>query len=290
VPASCAPGVYVRLGPHVEQLSPLSGRSYPAGGPLIVTGAHTRLVLDATLAVQLPDHDGFLLSHHHEDHVAGVALSGKPAAIHVEDLAAVSNWASFATACGYGDPRWPDLMRHEFNWRPIAEVSPLSLEASHDLGGVSVRAVYLPGHTLGHCGLMIEPDGVLYLGDIDLSGFGPFYGDAHADLAATRRSLDHVASIPADVRVTFHQKGPYRSDRDVGVALGKHRDSMDRRHESVTAALSRNPTLNAAELVGSGVVYRQGTSPVWGPEAERRMVQRHLDELQSTHTNTVVVD
>jgi len=281
--------VTVRLGPHVEQLSPLEGRSYPAGGPLVVTGSHTRLVLDSSPRVPLPGHDGYLLSHHHEDHVAGVAASGQPAAIHPDDLLAVTSWTSFAAACGYEDPRWPAEMIDNFGWRPIELIRPLAPQVSIDLGGVSVRPVHLPGHTPGHCGLVVEPDGVVYLGDIDLTGFGPYYGDQHADLASTRRSLDEVGLMPAAVRTTFHQKGPFFSGSEFAWALQAHRDALDRRHEIVARELARYPDVTAQELVGRGIVYRQDTWPIWGPEAEVRMIQRHLDELRSTRTQDAVV-
>jgi glyoxylase-like metal-dependent hydrolase (beta-lactamase superfamily II) len=282
--------VSVRLGVHVEQLTPATGRSYPGGGPLVVTGSAGRLVIDSALTVELPDHDGFLLSHHHEDHVAGVAVSGRLAAIHPADLDAVTDWSLFSGACGYGDQHWASLMREEFKWAAIDTVRALDVGELVELGGVTVRVIHLPGHTRGHCGFVIEPDGVFYLGDIDLTRFGPFYGDAHASLGDTRRSLARVGSIPAAVRATFHQKGPYLSDAEFNGAIREHCDALDRRHEAVADAFARRPDITATELVGSGVVYRPGSSPVWGADAERRMIQRHLDELRSTATTNRVVE
>jgi glyoxylase-like metal-dependent hydrolase (beta-lactamase superfamily II) len=257
---------------------------------LVVTGSDTRLVIDSALTVSLPSHDGFLLSHHHEDHVAGVAASRRPASIHPDDLPAVTNWESFASACGYDDPRWPALVLEDFEWRALDLVTALVPEVSIDLGGVSIRPVHLPGHTAGHCGFIIEPDGVFYLADIDLTGFGPYYGDECSDLASVRRSLEAVASIPAAVRATFHHKGPYVSDEDFALALRAHRDALDRRHEAVALELARNPEVAADALVDRAIVYRRGTAPVWGPEAERRMIQRHLDELRSSDTIHAAVD
>src|SRR5262249_14193 len=75
------------------------------------------------------------------------------------------------------------------------------------LGGVQVRAIHLPGHTRGHCVLLVEPEGVLFLGDIDLSGFGPYYGDAWSDLEDFERSLERVREIDARVWVSFHHVG-----------------------------------------------------------------------------------
>ena len=51
-----------------------------------------------------------------------------------------------------------------------------------------VCAHHLPGHTAGHCALVVESEGVAFIGDIDLSGFGPYYGDATSSLADFRAS------------------------------------------------------------------------------------------------------
>ena len=70
-----------------------------------------------------------------------------------------------------------------------------------------MRAIHLPGHTRGHCALLAEPAGVLFLGDIDLTGFGPYYGDAWSCLEDFERSLARVRELPARVWVSFHHAG-----------------------------------------------------------------------------------
>src|SRR5256714_14761174 len=76
-----------------------------------------------------------------------------------------------------------------------------------DLGRVSVRVIHAPGHTRGHCCIAIEPDGVLYLGDIDLTSFGPYYGDAWSSLADFERTLGEVRKLEARRYATFHHIG-----------------------------------------------------------------------------------
>ena len=82
-----------------------------------------------------------------------------------------------------------------------------------ELGGSRVRAFHAPGHTAGHCVLLVEPEGVAFIGDIDLSGFGPYYGDASSSLGDFRQTLARVADIPAKVWVTSHHRGVY-TDRE----------------------------------------------------------------------------
>ena len=70
-----------------------------------------------------------------------------------------------------------------------------------------VRAIHMPGHTGGHSVLLVEPEGVAFLGDIDLSSFGPYYGDACSNLADFRVTLRRVAELPARIWITSHHKG-----------------------------------------------------------------------------------
>jgi hypothetical protein len=47
---------------------------------------------------------------------------------------------------------------------------------------------------------------VAFIGDIDLTGFGPYYGDATSSLAAFRKSLREVAELDARIWVTSHHR------------------------------------------------------------------------------------
>ena len=60
-----------------------------------------------------------------------------------------------------------------------------------------VRAHQLPGHTAGHCALVVESEGIAFIGDIDLTGFGPYYGDASSDPGQFQRSLHAVRDLDA---------------------------------------------------------------------------------------------
>ncbi len=68
-----------------------------------------------------------------------------------------------------------------------------------------MRAFHAPGHTAGHCVLLVEAEGGgggggwRSIGDIDLTGFGPYYGDASSSLRDFRRSLAQLPDIPAKV-------------------------------------------------------------------------------------------
>jgi glyoxylase-like metal-dependent hydrolase (beta-lactamase superfamily II) len=95
----------------------------------------------------------------------------------------------------------------QFNYVPRPDAAGLTDDERIDLGGVTITVVHLPGHTRGHSGMMIEPDGVFVTGDIDLSSFGPYYGDASSDLDQFEDSLVRARRVEARHYVTFHHKG-----------------------------------------------------------------------------------
>ena len=79
---------------------------------------------------------------------------------------------------------------------PTPTVSPTATCGTS--AATQVEAVHLPGHTRGHSGFRIS-GGVFFLSDIDLTGFGPYYGDVWSDLEDFERSLDVVRGEEADV-------------------------------------------------------------------------------------------
>jgi glyoxylase-like metal-dependent hydrolase (beta-lactamase superfamily II) len=273
---SASAHVTTRLGPHVEQRHLEVGRGYPGGAPVVVTGRDSTLAIDAALGLTPIDHDGFLLSHFHEDHVFGVGSSGLPVFACPLDLPAIHTWEGFERFSGYRNSDWRTMVQVEFSWTASPHAQPLSTERPIDLGGVTITPIHLPGHTPGHCGFLIEPDGVLYLGDIDLSSFGPYYGDAAASLEESIASIEQVRDIEARVYTTFHHRGHFVGRPAFTVALENHRAAIDARHERVLTLLDSGLG-DAESMTGRGVVYRVGTSPPWGLEAERRMIAQHLD-------------
>ena len=152
--------------------------------------------------------------------------------------------------------------------------------AEWDLGGVVVRAVHAPGHTAGHSVFVIESDlGVrsVVTGDIDLSTFGPYYGDAASSLDAFESTLAMARGIEADHYVTFHHKGVVEGHAAFAAAVDQYGVVFGRRHDALLALLADGASHTLDALVEHGIVYRAGTRPpVFGTSVERRTIEQHL--------------
>jgi glyoxylase-like metal-dependent hydrolase (beta-lactamase superfamily II) len=64
-----------------------------------------------------------------------------------------------------------------------------------DVGGFKLRAVHCPGHVEDHYCFLEETTGTLLSIDIDLTAFGPWYGNPESDLEEFRDSVKKVMDL-----------------------------------------------------------------------------------------------
>ena len=278
----------LRFGPVTVWLGEKSGK-YPDGNQVIVQGADTTVAFDTPLVSHRigPAFDGVdhvILGHVHEDHMAGLARlpAHVPVQAHEADLAALQSWEGLERHYGYSDEVLAGLKQRlveRFFYRSRPGATGYADGTRWSLGGgVTVQAVHLPGHTSGHCALWVEPVGLAFIGDIDLSGFGPYYGDATSSLADFRRTLAQVATLPARTWVTSHHKGVI-TDRDTFDGLLRaFAARLDERDARLLQLLAAGP-LTLDELVRQRLVYQPDQEELWIDMAEARMIGQHLDDL-----------
>jgi len=277
----------IRLGAVSVYAGEKSGK-YPDGNQVTVRGADSLAAFDTPLVAnrlgaELLDADLVVLGHVHEDHMAGLhRLKHAPVHVHEADVEAARSWDGLARHYGYV-PAVLAAMRtrieREFSYAPRPDAQAYSDGASWDLGGgVTVRAIHTPGHTSGHCVLLVEPGGIAFIGDIDLSSFGPYYGDATSNLAAFRRTLEAVKHIPAKVWITSHHKGVITDRETFLVLLKAFAARLDAREEAIARYLRQYPS-TLAELVAHRFVYPADRDDLYYADAERRTIEQHLDAL-----------
>jgi len=260
---------------------------YPHGNSILVRGRDASLMIDPSLAVaeradELRDTaDVVVLSHVHEDHVAGLFLFPR-ATVHAHraDAPGLRSLDGLMDIYGYGEPLTSGMRSYvtdTFHFTARPDTRDYDDGARFDLGGVHVRSFHLPGHTRGHCALLIEPEGVLFLGDIDLTGFGPYYGDAWSDLADFERSLQRVRDIPARVWVSFHHVGVVEDYVTFASKLDGFAGKIPARERAMVDCLREPRTMD--ELVAHRFLYPPHAKAAFIDAVERRTIQQHLDRL-----------
>jgi glyoxylase-like metal-dependent hydrolase (beta-lactamase superfamily II) len=260
---------------------------YPDGNQVVVRGNDTRAAFDTPLVANrigadLDDAELVVLGHAHEDHMAGLHRLPRAAVhVHERDVDAVRSWPGllrhYGLSASAAEPMLAKI-RREFFYAARPDAIGYRDGVVWELGGSRVHAIHMPGHTSGHCVLLVEPEGVAFIGDIDLSGFGPYYGDATSSLAEFRRTLARLPGLPATVWVTSHHRGVYTEREAFLAALAAFAAKIDERSERLMTMLADAPkTLD--ELVAIRLIYPPDYHEVWIEDAERRTIAQHLDEL-----------
>lgn len=263
------------------------GGRYPDGNQVLVQGADVRVAFDTPQASRhvgaLDAVDLVILGHVHEDHMVALGrLRHVPVQVHEADLAAAQSWEGLSRHYGY-PPAVLALVRplieRDFDYQPRPDASAYADGSAWDLGGgVRVRAHHLPGHTAGHSALVVESEGIAFIGDIDLTGFGPYYGDAASSLPQFVRSLRAVRDLDARLWITSHQRGVITERAAFVQALDRFAAKIDERDERLRAYLREGPhTLD--RLVARGLIYPPGAALPFVAAAERRSIQMHLERL-----------
>ena len=260
---------------------------YPDGNQVIVHGSDTHAAFDTPLVANrigrdFDDAELVVLGHVHEDHMAGLHRLPRAAVhVHERDLDAARSWEGllrhYGLSSSAAEPML-DKIRREFFYAPRPDAIGYRDGAVWDLGGARVRAIHMPGHTAGHCVLLVEPEGVAFIGDIELGSFGPYYGDLSSSLADFRRSIARLPEVPARVWVTSHHRGVYTERAAFLAALAAFGAKIDERSERLLALLAGAPkTLD--ELVRVRLIYPPDFHDIWIDDAERRTIALHLEEL-----------
>lgn len=275
----------LQFGPATVWLGERAGK-YPDCNQIIVTGTQMRLALDASRTSHLIGEafdaaDLAVLTHVHEDHMAGLR-AGTPVQVPLADLAAMQSWDGLAAASGFAAEEAPLIraaMERDFAYAPRPDATGYPDGQVWGLGGgVLVTAVALPGHTPGHSALLIEPGGIAFIADVDLSGFGPYYGDAASSLTQFRASLRRVAEIPARVWVTGHHRAVYTDRGQMLGDLARYAARIEARTDLLLDHLRAAPR-GLEDLVALGLLYPAGQGDPVLTGIERRSIGKHLDEM-----------
>lgn len=221
------------------------------------------------------------LSHWHEDHLMHLDLfDDLPLWISEKDAPPLSDVEVFLDWYGMenGDYRnyWRKVLRGQFNFKPRRPTQFLNRREIIDLGVVKVEVISTPGHTPGHLSLYFQEPRVLFIGDYDLTRFGPWYGDVKGSIEETIDSVRNLSRIPAKIFLTSHETGVFMEEP--GKLWDDYLDIINRREEKLLELLNKPQTMN--EIVEAWIVYGRPREPKAFYEfGERATMKKHLERL-----------
>lgn len=221
-----------------------------------------------------------LLSHAHEDHFMHLDLfDDVPVWISAADGGAITDIEKLLDSYGaFGEMReyFRKILQDQFHFRPREPARVLKEGDVIDAGSLTIEVIHTPGHTPGHLSFLFTEPRILFLGDYDLTSFGPWYGDAHSSIEDTIDSVMRLRSISAEIWFTGHKTGIFEQNPDV--LWDKYLDVIRIREEKLLNLLERPHTLE--EIARSWILYKKPMKP----EAfylfnERLIMEKHLVRL-----------
>jgi glyoxylase-like metal-dependent hydrolase (beta-lactamase superfamily II) len=271
---------------HIVILPGADGGRYPNGNSVLVRGTSATVLIDPSLMIaDAKDPPGgidrILISHCHEDHLAGLGrYPHTPVQVHEDDHVGLQSLDGLMSIYGMApaiERPWRQEVVERFHYAPRPDATTFRDSDVFDVGGVTLRVVHLPGHTRGHCGFFIEPDGVMMLADVDLTGFGPYYGDASSSIDDFERTLQRCRAIDARWYVTFHHKGVVEGRAAFLALLDEYEAVIPRREQALLSYLAEPHTLD--EIVRHRFIYRPHVQLTFLDAVERRSAELHLARL-----------
>lgn len=280
----------VRFGP-VEVLPGPDGGRYPYSHTLYLHGPEP-VAIDPGMTFDPAryDLDGdktawVINSHCHEDHEGGnYHFANAQVAAPAEDAPYIRSLDAYAAANGVaGTPmeeNWRRLMTDVWGYRESPVHRDLRDNEAFEIGGVRMRLVYLPGHTPGHAGVWFENEDAFFVADIDLTSFGPFYGDFFSSIDQFVDSIRKVRDLAPRTLITSHGKGIFEG-ADMMAALDRFESKIHERDDAILKMLGERPhTLD--EIVDAHVIYRRYPEPAeMYREIEKIMIGKHLERLEA---------
>jgi glyoxylase-like metal-dependent hydrolase (beta-lactamase superfamily II) len=261
---------------------------YPFSHALYVAGEKARIVIDPACSLDkltsLRDNEGVdavWLSHWHEDHIRYLNLFARcPLWISerdfppLTDIDIMMDW--YGLESNEQRAYWEKTMREEFNFQPRKEARFIADDKSIDLGGLKVEVISTPGHTPGHLSFFFPEEGLLFLGDYDLTSFGPWYGDVASSIEDTIKSIYKLKSIPARRWVAAHNTGLY--EENPGKLWDNYENIIYERENKLLDFLRKPATMD--EIAAAWLIYgRPRQSKEFFEFNERVLVGKHLEYL-----------
>jgi glyoxylase-like metal-dependent hydrolase (beta-lactamase superfamily II) len=275
-----------------EQIGPLKilfGRhpSYPYCNTLLVKDRRTMLVDPACEEKALrrlaseEKIDLLFNTHYHPDHIRYNAFfGGVELLVHRADspcfrsLDAMAEWVGVKGTIY--EEAWKSSLTETFGYRERETVREVEDGTLLSLGEVSLRFVHLPGHTPGLTGFLLPEWEALFLADMELSPFGPWYHNQKASIQSIIDSVEKIRRIRARYYIPSHGRIIFRGD--IGPRLDRYLENIYSRERKILDALSIPRTLD--ELVSLSLIsgFPLSRRVVWYL-FEQNMVGKHLERL-----------
>ncbi|MBV7508067.1 MBL fold metallo-hydrolase [Bacillus sp. sid0103] len=176
-----------------------------------------------------------------------------------------------------GVEKWKKSLPQELV-KNLGEISgTFEYEINYTFGDVNVLFLHTPGHTSGLSCPYFPDLGVVYVGDYDMTSFGPWYNGTDGNIDDFITSGKRLLSLDADTYITGHQKGIF-TKQEFKQAMDQFLAIIEKRDETIDQYVRQGLTFE--ELTKIGIFYPKKSLEknlllTW----ERSGIRKHLHRL-----------
>jgi len=226
---------HIQIMPHVHLVRGENNARFPEANTLLIddeiltlvdAGSSMRNIETALrdLGHSISDIDRIILTHFHIDHKGHAAdiqkvadcelLCHELAVKGVETFQGMVDYYGIAGHKYYYD--WRSLINLKFGHvtSEYTVTNTFSEGETINCGDTDLLTIHLPGHTIDHTCFGINGIETLLLVDIDLSRFGPWYGNKVSDIEEFKKSIDRVIEMNPKVGISSHLINPVEEGLD----------------------------------------------------------------------------
>ncbi len=288
--------VHVEIEPHIHLVRGENNARFPEANSLLIDDEVLTLVdagssmnsLETTLRDlnhELADIDQIVLTHFHIDHKGHAAEIQKVADCEVRchSLAekGVKTFDGMVEFYGIGGHQYFDDWKKLLEWRFGHVITSYEVTGTFDdgkpidCGQTELMPIHLPGHTIDHTCFGINGLETILLVDIDLTRFGPWYGNEVSDIEDFKTSIQRIIDLKPKVGISSHLVNPVSEDLDG--RLRTYLSIFDKREDRILENISKGiDTLD--KLTQKPTIYPRIPLPAY-LVFEQFMLEKHLELL-----------
>ncbi len=222
------------------------------------------------------------MTHWHEDHFKCIDLFHDiPLWVPRKDAPPFTHIDTFFEWYGYNEKgnkelrdQWTPILKKNFGYKERTPDRLLDDGDIIELENVTVEVIHAPGHSLGHTTFFIKEEKILFLGDYDLSSFGPFYGDMYSSIIDIRKSIEKLKNIDAKIWLSSHENGIF--EKNPGELWDNYLNVINEREKRLINFLEKPKTMD--EITNAWLVYGKVMESVYMP-IEYFSMKKHLQIL-----------
>ncbi|UCG69736.1 MAG: MBL fold metallo-hydrolase [Thermoplasmata archaeon] len=233
---------------------------------------------DEQINVLKDEIDILINSHYHIDHILGNYIFSELWVVEqeAEVTSSFDNYKRFAGISGTKiEDNWLGWFHQYFKFHASSPTKTFKPNEVFKFGETEWRAVHTPGHSPGHCCFYEPNKRIMFSSDLDLTSFGPWYGNPNANLPDFIESIKKLSNSKMDVIATSHTLPLLEG---IPEALEDYLNIIYKREEQILELLKKEKSVS--ELEANNIIYKEEQK---GYEAfawfEQKMLKKHLDRL-----------